>query len=79
MPAGDVADRAHHNRHGESISNGDSEQSDIYLAVHAQVLVGADCARANEDQSECADEFGEEFLAQAVQSGAPRKNAARCE
>ena len=47
-------------------ASGDAEQADAALPGGVQILVGADRARANEDERERADEFSGELLRQAV-------------
>ena len=65
MAAGDVAERGNHDGDGEAVSSGDAEKADA-RSVPWRILVGADGARAEKNQSERADEFGGEFLRSVV-------------
>jgi len=73
MAARNVGDGGDHDAEGEAVSGGDGEEADAGLAGGAEVLVSADGADTDENQSEGADEFRAELLRQAVQGPPPRE------
>ena len=75
MAAGNVAERANHDRHGEAVGQGNAEKPECVRCVG--ILIDACGSRAEEDQSKRADEFSREFLRKVVHRGASRRGTSR--
>ena len=71
VAAGNVSDGGDHDADGEAVGEGEAEDGDATLAGGAEVLVGAEGARREEDDGESAEEFCEQFLGEAVQAVLP--------
>ena len=76
MATGNVSYGGDHDRDGEAVSDRESEEGDATLSRGAEILVGADYASGEEDYGESAEEFGEEFLGEAVHACSQEKRGA---